>query len=220
MYPRLSSLVPVVESTSQTDVTPHHASSRHAPLGGPAAGPSPPGGPAAGPSPPGGAAAGSAPPGGPAASPSPPGGPAAAPPCRRGRPSVSPAVDGQAASALRQRRHGLACHRGGGVVGVERAGRRRAAAPHPLDTRAHPRRHAPSAWKHHPRGVPHRSQRRPIVHRLASCARKNSASTPADPRHILTSYLLSPVCRWSNWIVRPRTPETKVDIFQKSVRRH
>ena len=58
LYPRLSSPVPVVESTSQTDVTPHHASSRHAPPGGPAAGPSPPGGPAAGPSPPGGPAAG------------------------------------------------------------------------------------------------------------------------------------------------------------------
>ena len=116
------------------------------PSGGAAAGPAPPGGPAASPLSPGGPAVGPAPPGGPAASPSPPGGPAAAPPCRRGRPSVSPAVDGQAASALRQRRHGLACHRGGGVVGVERAGRRRAAAPHPLDTRAHPRRHAPSAW--------------------------------------------------------------------------
>ena len=79
LYPRLSSPVPVVESTSQTDVTPHHASSRHAPPGGPAAGPSPPGGPAAGPSPPGGPAAGPAPPGGPTLSPSPPSGPSAGP---------------------------------------------------------------------------------------------------------------------------------------------
>ena len=58
LYPRLSSPVPVVESTSQTNVTQHNASSRHAPPGGPAAGPSPPGGPAAGPSAPGGPAAG------------------------------------------------------------------------------------------------------------------------------------------------------------------